>query len=45
MRLLAYNQSHTGEATPRYVVLTVRDEEKKVVGGLVGAILSRLVTS
>jgi GNAT superfamily N-acetyltransferase len=36
--LLAFNGSHTGGATPRYLVVTLRDDDGNLVGGLVGAI-------
>jgi GNAT superfamily N-acetyltransferase len=35
--LLLFNSLHTGGATPNYIVITVRDADKAVVGGLVGA--------
>src|SRR5919197_5911137 len=35
--LLAFNGLHTGGAMPQYLVVTVRDGEGAVVGGLVGA--------
>src|SRR5437899_2447372 len=35
--LSAYNASHAGGDTPRYFLVTIRDREGKVVGGLMGA--------
>src|SRR5437868_5680318 len=35
--LLSFNSEHTAGATPQYLVVTVRDDENVVVGGLVGA--------
>ncbi len=35
--LLSYNSHHTNGAAPNYIVITIRDAEKAVVGGLVGA--------
>ena len=35
--LLSYNSLHTGGDTPQYLVVTVRNRENAVVGGLVGA--------
>lgn len=35
--LLSFNSLHTDGATPQYLVVTVRDDNKEVVGGLVGA--------
>lgn len=35
--LLSYNSLQTSGATPNYLVITVRDADKAVVGGLVGA--------
>jgi GNAT superfamily N-acetyltransferase len=35
--LTDYNALHAGGATPEYLVVSVRDSEGKVVGGLVGA--------
>ena len=35
--LLSFNSQHTGGAAPQYLVVTVRDDNNAVVGGLVGA--------
>jgi GNAT superfamily N-acetyltransferase len=35
--LLAFNNLHTGGGAPQYIVVTVRDREQALVGGLVGA--------
>lgn len=35
--LLAFNRSHTGGAEPRYLLVTLRDADQALVGGLVGA--------
>ncbi|WP_075795900.1 GNAT family N-acetyltransferase [Massilia putida] len=35
--LTEFNASHAGGDTPHYLVITVRDRERNVVGGLVGA--------
>ena len=35
--LLSFNSVHTDGASPQYLVVTVRDDDDAVVGGLVGA--------
>jgi hypothetical protein len=35
--LLAFNSLQTGGATPQYLVVTVRNADNAIVGGLVGA--------
>jgi GNAT superfamily N-acetyltransferase len=35
--LLSFNSLHTGGATPQYLVITMRDGDEAVVGGLIGA--------
>ena len=38
LALLAYNKVQSGGSSPKYLVITVRDEAQAIVGGLVGLI-------
>ena len=38
LNLLAYNKEKSGGSSPKYVVITVRDNDNAIVGGLVGLI-------
>ena len=34
--LMSFNKAHTDGAAPQYLVITVRDQDQAIVGGLVG---------